>query len=271
MKRLDQGFKNVATYAAGMEQWVKKSLFGEPLQYTFVNDFAIADWIGGRNGVLDTYSRVKENWLDNYKAWTEVVIAVNMLAWAHNDLKEQGYEGRDAFIELKPRRDDDAVLSVHVDMKVHGASHHLGDVYHALDHAAGLLVQRDVLGPCSDGDLLRLGVPISQVLLLLLGEGDLGPTHTNGVFAVLQDELAIEQVHLGHANESCDKQVDGVVEHLLRCANLLHVAILHDDDAITKGHCLGLVMRDVDEGGVQTRPQLDNLGAHLVAELCVQV
>lgn len=100
MKRLNQGFKNVATYAAGMEQWVNKSLFGEPLQYTFVNDFAIADWIGGRSGVMDTYRRVKESWLDNYKAWTEVVIAVNMLAWAHNNLKEQGYEGRDAFIEL---------------------------------------------------------------------------------------------------------------------------------------------------------------------------
>lgn len=83
-----------------MEQWVNKSLFGEPLQYTFVNDFAIADWIGGRSGVMDTYRRVKESWLDNYKAWTEVVIAVNMLAWAHNNLKEQGYEGRDAFIEL---------------------------------------------------------------------------------------------------------------------------------------------------------------------------
>lgn len=43
MKRLNQGFKNVMTYAAGMEEWVKKSLFGEPLQYTFVNDFAVAD------------------------------------------------------------------------------------------------------------------------------------------------------------------------------------------------------------------------------------
>lgn len=100
MKRLDQGFKNVATYAAGMEQWVNKSLFGEPLQYTFVNDFAIADWIGGKKGVIDTYKRVRESWLSDYKAFTEVAIAVNMLAWAHNQLKEQGFEGRDTFIEL---------------------------------------------------------------------------------------------------------------------------------------------------------------------------
>ena len=99
-KELRQGFKNVFTYSAGMQTWVNKNLSGEPLQYTFVGDFAIADWVGGKAGVMDTYNRVKNEWLSNYKAFTEAVIAINMLSWAHYQLKKQGFNGRDPFIEL---------------------------------------------------------------------------------------------------------------------------------------------------------------------------
>lgn len=98
-KQLRQGFKNVTTYSAGMQQWVNNNLPVKP-EYTFAGDFAIADWMTGKDGVIETYYRVKESWLNNYKAFTEVVIALNMLSWAHNQLKKQGYEGRDAFIEL---------------------------------------------------------------------------------------------------------------------------------------------------------------------------
>ena len=100
MKQLNQGFKNAMTYAAGMEKWVNKTLPGGKLKYTFVSDFARIDWMFGKQGVLDTYQSIKNSWLDNYKAWTEVVIAVNMLAWAHDNLREQGYAGREPFIEL---------------------------------------------------------------------------------------------------------------------------------------------------------------------------
>ena len=100
MKKLNEHFKNVFTYAAGMEQWINNNLFGEPLEYTFVKDFAIADWVSGLGGVKETYNRVKEEWIKNYKAFTEVVISLNMLAWAHNQLKKQGIEGRDPFITL---------------------------------------------------------------------------------------------------------------------------------------------------------------------------
>lgn len=100
MKKLNEHFKNVFTYAAGMEQWVNNNLFCEPLEYTFVKDFAIADWVSGLGGVKETYNRVKEEWIKNYKAFTEVAISLNMLAWAHNQLKKQGIEGRDPFIRL---------------------------------------------------------------------------------------------------------------------------------------------------------------------------
>ena len=62
-----------------------------------------------------------------------------------------------------------------------------------------------------------------------------------------------------------------MVEDLLRGAYLLDEAVAHDDDAVAEGHGLGLVVRDVDEGGVYPLAQLDYLRAHLVAELGVEV
>ena len=62
-----------------------------------------------------------------------------------------------------------------------------------------------------------------------------------------------------------------MVEDLLGGAGLLDDAVLHDDDAVAQGHGLHLVVGDVDEGGVDLLPELDDLRAHLVAELGVQV
>ena len=98
--KLNEGFKNVFTYAAGMRAWVDKALPLGPLEYSFVSDFAIADWVSGEKGVKETYERVKKEWLKNYKAFTEVVLAVNQLAWAHDRLEKQGFEGRQPFVEL---------------------------------------------------------------------------------------------------------------------------------------------------------------------------
>lgn len=98
-KQLREGFKNENTYAAGMEAWVNSQL-PNPLSYTFVSDFARMDWMLGKKGVLDTYELMKQGWLNNYKAFTEVVMAANMMSWAHYQLKKQGIEGRDPFIEL---------------------------------------------------------------------------------------------------------------------------------------------------------------------------
>lgn len=81
-----------------MEDWVNRQL-PEPLTFTFASDFAIADWYS-KEDVEDTYKRVKKAWLADYKAFTEVVISLNMLSWAHHALKQQGYDGRDAFIAL---------------------------------------------------------------------------------------------------------------------------------------------------------------------------
>ena len=97
--KIQEGFQSVFSYAAGLEKWVNDSLPLGPLKYTFVSDFAIADWYGV-DDVEDTYKRVKEAWLEDYKAFTEGVIALNMLSWANAALDKQGYSGRDVFIDL---------------------------------------------------------------------------------------------------------------------------------------------------------------------------
>jgi len=46
--KLNEFFTNVLTYAAGMENWVDRhyEMTGYKREYTFVNDFAVADWYG---------------------------------------------------------------------------------------------------------------------------------------------------------------------------------------------------------------------------------
>lgn len=97
--KVQQGFANVFSYAAGLEKWVNDNLPLGPLKYTFVSDFAIADWFS-KEDVEDTYKRVKKEWLSDYKAFTEVVIALNMLSWANCALKDQGIDDRLPFIRL---------------------------------------------------------------------------------------------------------------------------------------------------------------------------
>ena len=58
---------------------------------------------------------------------------------------------------------------------------------------------------------------------------------------------------------------------LERAAALLHHAVLHHDHAITERHRLFLIVRDVDRGGVQAHVQLLDLGAHLDAQLGVEI
>ena len=98
--KVQNGFKNVFTYAFGVEEWSRKFLPSYAWAYTFVSDFAIADFTDGAKAVIDTYKRVMESWASDYKALTEIVISLNVLSWANDCLREQGYEGRDRFIEL---------------------------------------------------------------------------------------------------------------------------------------------------------------------------
>lgn len=99
---LKDSFKNAMTYASGIESWVKKWFFeyiGYDMEYTFPYDFAVADWFGEKE-VRETYNEVRNSWLDNYKAFTEVAMTLSMLSNANAQLKRQGIDNREVFIDL---------------------------------------------------------------------------------------------------------------------------------------------------------------------------
>lgn len=100
--KVQEKFKNVFTYAMGVEDWCKnlyKECSGNDLTYTFISDFAIADWYG-KDSVMETYENVLKSWGSDYKAFTEIVVALNLLSWANDALRQQGMEGRDEFVEI---------------------------------------------------------------------------------------------------------------------------------------------------------------------------
>lgn len=95
-------FSNGLSYVSGVEKWCQdfyRKISGKELEFTFCKDFAIADW-AGLNEVSETYNRVKRDWLSDYKAFTEVAISLNLLAWANNQLMQQGLEDREPTMNL---------------------------------------------------------------------------------------------------------------------------------------------------------------------------
>lgn len=95
-------FKSVKSYAFGVEDWVRKYFkeVGFEPKYTFVSDLAMVDWSGDAKKVKEVYLNIKKEWLSNYKAFTEVVMSVNMLSWANDKLLEQGFDDREEWIRF---------------------------------------------------------------------------------------------------------------------------------------------------------------------------
>ena len=101
-KTVYNSFKNQFTYAAGIEKWCKDFYYnvsGNKLQYTFCGDFAIADW-RGEDAVKETFKRVIKSWGDDYKAFTEIAIAINLLSWANDQLIKQGIADREKWVDF---------------------------------------------------------------------------------------------------------------------------------------------------------------------------
>lgn len=86
-------FKDAVSYAASAERTIRgyfESL-GYHCEYTFVQDLILAEWFG-LDKVRETYETFKREWLGDYKAWTEVVMSLNLLIWFHDGLIENGIE-----------------------------------------------------------------------------------------------------------------------------------------------------------------------------------
>ena len=155
-------------------------------------------------------------------------------------------------------------------MDVDGAAHHLGDI-HRREDGVFRLGKGNMLRTHPQGDLLALDLPGQKAGRFLRGELDLRAPQFHGVAVPGASQPGVEEVHLRHADEPGHEDVRRVVEHLLGRPHLLDEAVFHDDDPVPQGHGLGLVVGDVDKGGVQLLPELDDLRAHLIAQLCVQV
>lgn len=101
MATLKDSFRNVFSYAAGMQAWVK-DLFkqgGHEIKYTFAQDFAIADWMGDMKDVRETMERVRSEWASNWRAQAQAVAQLSAMADAHYQLQQQGISGRTAIID----------------------------------------------------------------------------------------------------------------------------------------------------------------------------
>ena len=79
------------------------------------------------------------------------------------------------------------------------------------------------------------------------------------------------QVHRRRADEAGDEARRRAPEHLVGRADLLDIAVAHDDDAVGQRHRLDLVVGDVDHRRSHLGVQLLDLGAHLRAQLGVEV
>ena len=164
--------------------------------------------------------------------------------------------------------DDHHVVTVGGDVQVHGGAHQLADIHLALN-AVG--AQHDVVGANAQNHVLLGHILGGQTGLLVIGQLHGDAVNGHGVPAVLLDQACVEEVHLRRADKARHEQVGRVVKHLLGRADLLDEAVLHDDDAVAQGHSLGLVVGHVDERGVDALAQLDDLGAHLITQLGVQI
>ena len=80
-----------------------------------------------------------------------------------------------------------------------------------------------------------------------------------------------QQVHRRRAGEAGHELRGRAVVDGLRRVELHLVAALQHADAVGQGHGLGLVVRHVDDGGAEALVQALDLGAHLVAQLGIEV
>ena len=91
----------------------------------------------------------------------------------------------------------------------------------------------------------------------------------NAIGALFQFDA--ENVHLRRADKAGHEEILREIVEVLRRIVLLHDAILHQHDARAHGHGLGLIVGDVDEGGLEALVELGDLRAHLHAQFGVQV
>ena len=97
-----------------------------------------------------------------------------------------------------------------------------------------ILQQHNVLRPDTENNLLGGYTRLTQPFLFLGGRHYSNTAHQNRIYAVfIPLQLRIVEVHLWDPYKTCYKEVDRVIENLLRCSNLLDNTVFHDNNAVT--------------------------------------
>lgn len=74
-----------------MIEWKMAEMIGYTPITTFWEDFSIADLFGVK-GIQDTYDTAFENWKDDYKYLTELVMVLNHKIWQWYEVDEKRAE-----------------------------------------------------------------------------------------------------------------------------------------------------------------------------------
>ena len=120
----------------------------------------------------------------------------------------------------------DAVLADGGHVNIQLAAHHLGNIHLGGDGVLALGGEQfDVFGADAQHDLLGRNALCRQRALHLLREFDDRVLQPERQLAAGSGEFGVEEVHLRRADEARDEQIDRVIEHLLRRADLLDKAV----------------------------------------------
>ena len=182
---------------------------------------------------------------------------------------------------LRGNTRDNVGLLAESEIEIGLCAHELGELDVAGDVAVNELVEIDLLvveqlGTHTCDDLLVVvgseRLVADLVLELELGNLELDVLEAEINVAVgLLFEIAGDEVHLRSAYEAGNEGVAGLVIKVLRSVDLLDDAVLHNDDARCHGHSLDLVMRNVDEGGLELLMKLGELGSHRCTQFSIEV
>ncbi len=171
---------------------------------------------------------------------------------------------------------DVAIFAGGGEVQIGFGAHQLNYFNMYVDRSGGILLEElcivgNVLGTDTHVYFLANALVRDELLKLLCGNLNLVLSEYGEYVAAFLLQGYSEEVHLRGADEACNKQVGGIVIQILGGIYLLDEAILHNYDAGTHGHSLGLVVGYVDEGGLQSLMQLGDLSSHLNAELSIEV
>src|SRR5579883_3378409 len=125
--------------------------------------------------------------------------------------------------------------------------------------------QREVLGPHAENHRPVVG------RMRRGGKREPHPARTFEPNAAIAADAALDHVHRRRTDEARDEYIVGAIVQFERHADLLDQAIVHDDDLIGHGHGFDLIVGDVHRRRLQALMQLLDLGAHLHAQLGIEI